>query len=299
MTGYVLVHRSLFGNPQFRGKDDEYAALWFISHAAWQETTIRIARKPITLKRGQCAYALSYLATAWETSKSSTRRIVEHLKKVGFLETHPGTDFHLITVCKYNEYQLSGTEGETHPGTEGETQVKRKRNAPGTNKKESNTGNAKPPQPPRGGSADVFNAGHSPGDTPPAKPEKSNGKKVATVSSEINLAVDAWNEFADGHDLSRIVRLTDARRKKLQARLKDVDGLQGWKSALGKAAESPGLLGSNGRGWKVDFDFMVSESGLVKVIEGKYADWTDGGPADALDTIPDHDHMVDDEDYHG
>lgn len=141
MGGFVLVHRDLIGNPKFRGKDDEYAAIWLVVHAAWRLKTVRIARHSVKLRRGQCAYAQSYLAKAWEVSKSTAGRILKHLEKTGFLETQDGTGCTLITICNYDKYQINTEQGETQPDTRGGTTLGRSWDAGGTNNNEGNESN--------------------------------------------------------------------------------------------------------------------------------------------------------------
>lgn len=138
-TGYVLIHRGLIGNPQFRGKDDEYSAMWIVTHAAWKETTVRVNREAVKLERGECAYALSYLARAWECSKTSASRILKHLEKTGFVRTRAERGYTRIYVINYDTYQTPTNNGGTQPETQTGTRAERGRNAGGTNKKEVNT----------------------------------------------------------------------------------------------------------------------------------------------------------------
>ncbi len=87
------------------------------------------------------------------------------------------------------------------------------------------------------------------------------------------VALADWQSLCEEHDLAKVAKLTSKRRASLNARLEDCGGLDGWRSALAKIRGSPFMLGKNDRGWKVDFDFLVSESGFTKLMEGKY----DGG----------------------
>lgn len=86
-----------------------------------------------------------------------------------------------------------------------------------------------------------------------------------------------WNEMAERHDLPVAQRLTDARRRKLGARLKDCGGLDGWKAALAKVEATPGLLGANDRGWRADIDFLLQEKSFTKLMEGSYDHWGQRG----------------------
>jgi hypothetical protein len=69
---------------------------------------------------------------------------------------------------------------------------------------------------------------------------------------------DAWNLMASGHDLPVAKSLTDDRRKKLKARIKD------------HGAQAQFLLGHNNTGWKASFDFILIPARLNKLIEGAY-----------------------------
>ncbi|OFX12056.1 MAG: hypothetical protein A2516_08155 [Alphaproteobacteria bacterium RIFOXYD12_FULL_60_8] len=138
MTGFVLIHRNLIGNPQFRGKDDEYAAMWLVVNAAWEKTTIRVSRQAVDLERGQCAFAVRYLAQAWEVSVATAYRILKNLEKNGFIETRPETAWTRITICNYDKYQTPNKFSETPSETPSETRMKRERNAGETKNKEGN-----------------------------------------------------------------------------------------------------------------------------------------------------------------
>jgi hypothetical protein len=102
-------------------------------------------------------------------------------------------------------------------------------------------------------------------DTESDTEQKQRGEEAAAVSD--------WHALAEEHDLRKVAKLTKTRRSHLKARLSDCGGLDGWRSALAKIRGSPFMLGKNDRGWKIDFDFLVSESGFTKLMEGKY----DGG----------------------
>lgn len=88
-------------------------------------------------------------------------------------------------------------------------------------------------------------------------------------------AVASWNALAADTGLAQVQKLTDARRSKLRARLKDCGGLEGWNAALDKVRSTPGLLGQTGGTWKANFDFMLQESSFVKLMEGNYDGWTE------------------------
>ena len=81
--------------------------------------------------------------------------------------------------------------------------------------------------------------------------------------------VEAWNELADARSLPKVIRVTDARRKQIQARLKEYPP-DDWSKALTAIYKSKFLCGENDRGWKADFDFLLQPKSFVKLVEGAY-----------------------------
>jgi hypothetical protein len=81
--------------------------------------------------------------------------------------------------------------------------------------------------------------------------------------------VEAWNDLASRCHLATVVKLTDERKRKAraQARRFTVDD---WAAVFRRIEQSPFLRGTNDRGWRADFDFVLSPSSFVKILEGKY-----------------------------
>lgn len=104
-----------------------------------------------------------------------------------------------------------------------------------------------------------------------ARNEKLEARKDTNVSysTAIKEAVGLYNQLADQEGLAEVQRLTDARKQKIRARLKDLDGLEGWKILMEKVRESDFLCGRV-KDWKADIDFIIRESSFVKIMEGKY-----------------------------
>ena len=147
--GFVLIHRDLIGHPQFRGKDDEYAAIWLIVQAAWQPGVRRIAGQAVRLERGQCCLPLAGLAQAWECAKSTALGRLRHFVATGFIRTEVRSGLTLITLCKYDDYQAVPTEARPtsdRAPTAGRPSLKRL--------KQGNTENERTPPPTRGAGYD-------------------------------------------------------------------------------------------------------------------------------------------------
>lgn len=80
--------------------------------------------------------------------------------------------------------------------------------------------------------------------------------------------IDAWNETCAPAGFAR-ARMTDKRRKHIQARLKEREFCECWRELFEKAAASDFLRGRTG--WKADFGWIVkNDDNYVKVMEGNY-----------------------------
>jgi uncharacterized protein YdaU (DUF1376 family) len=123
--------------------------------------------------------------------------------------------------------------------------------------------NAPPPPPPphimeeedEGGSGDLF-GGELPEEPPP---------------DPVLIVLEAWNAMARGAGLRTVVKLTDQRRKRLLARIKDytVDTMT---EAIAAVPSRPFLMGQGPRGWKADFDFITRPDSVAKIMEGNYGE---------------------------
>lgn len=106
--------------------------------------------------------------------------------------------------------------------------------------------------------------------------DRNKDRKKETSSKgfsreEIDQAVQAWNDLADEHGLSKCIKLTDSRKGRLIQRLQDCGGLEAWKEILSKVGQSSFLLGKK-TDWRASFDFVLQPSSFVKLIEGQYDD---------------------------
>lgn len=99
--------------------------------------------------------------------------------------------------------------------------------------------------------------------------------KIRAPAIPYQTFLDAYNDIL-GDRLPNARDLTDKRRraiKKLLPRLKtpNVDGFRAYLVAFCRMAK-PFYFGDNKTGWCADFDFMLRETTLVGVREGKFAD---------------------------
>lgn len=81
-------------------------------------------------------------------------------------------------------------------------------------------------------------------------------------------ALDEWNSYAVRNGWPLVRRMTPDRVRKVNALIKG--GMDDWREALAKAERSHFLCGQNERGWRLHFDFFISERGFTRTLEGVY-----------------------------
>lgn len=86
----------------------------------------------------------------------------------------------------------------------------------------------------------------------------------------IKKAFDNYNIAAEELGLPVAKTLSEDRKKKLRARLKE-HGMDGWNRALEAMEGASFLLGDNDRGWRADLDFLLQPKSFNRLIEGGYA----------------------------
>lgn len=81
---------------------------------------------------------------------------------------------------------------------------------------------------------------------------------------------DLWNESVAGTQLSSARSFSKDRQSKSITRMKE-RSFEEWREVFRRIAATPFLCGSNDRGWKADFDWIIAnDSNAGKVLEGKY-----------------------------
>lgn len=124
-------------------------------------------------------------------------------------------------------------------------------------------------------------------DEPQIEPSNQNKRAIALVAStgdqsEAKQAFDAYNALAEDlisslkangrEPLAATARkLNDVRRRSLNARLKEVGGIEGWRLVLQIVRESAFLNGSTRHQFGLNLDFLLQPSSFTKLIEGFYS----------------------------
>jgi hypothetical protein len=119
-----------------------------------------------------------------------------------------------------------------------------------------------------------------PAPLPNSKPEvpPSPPKGGSSPADEIAVALEAYCAMAETAGLSKPRDITDARRTRLKAVLRE-HGMPVWLEAVQRVGASSFCRGENDRGWRADLDFLLQPKSFPKILEGFYDNRPRAGPA--------------------
>ena len=98
--------------------------------------------------------------------------------------------------------------------------------------------------------------------------EEEDKANKTEISNKPQQLADRYNAICTS--LPKVVRLTDKRRRAVRLIHDKGYTPEQLDEVFRKAQSSSFCTGQNDRHWKADFDWLLNESNLVKVLEGKY-----------------------------
>lgn len=98
--------------------------------------------------------------------------------------------------------------------------------------------------------------------------EEEDKANKPEISNKPQQLADRYNAICT--NLPKVVRLTDKRRRAVRLIYDKGYTPEQLDEVFRKAQASSFCTGQNDRHWKADFDWLLNESNLVKVLEGKY-----------------------------
>lgn len=98
--------------------------------------------------------------------------------------------------------------------------------------------------------------------------EEEDKANKPEISNKPQQLADRYNAICTS--LPKVVRLTDKRRRAVRLIYDKGYTPEQLDEVFRKAQSSSFCTGQNDRHWKADFDWLLNESNLVKVLEGKY-----------------------------
>lgn len=101
--------------------------------------------------------------------------------------------------------------------------------------------------------------------------DKNKESKESKEKVTCQQVVDLYHSICVSYP--KVVRISEARKRAIRARLK-VYTLEQIKTVFEKAEASMFMKGANKHNWTADFDWLLNDANITKILEGKY----DNGP---------------------
>lgn len=311
---WFAVSRMIFDHAVIGIKNRPYteleAWLWLLAEAEFEPREVANKGQMIVLDPGQLMAAHGFLSKRWSWTQDKVRYFLKKLQNEAMIarycakqDTGRNTNqIQIITISNYSDYQF--TQDAEHqaipqpqPHTNGANTKQNTNPAPS-----AEVGVAQAKMPVNKGISDGPPQAKvlAPPDLHQAKSQESNTKEHLTLKDSNSLdreddliagkqaciqAVIDYNLMAQRCGLPEVrtsVPLSEPRKRALRLRLKECAGMEGWRQALGNIEKSAFLRGQNDRGWRADFDWLVTPAKFIRVLEGRYGN---GAHAPAQPTV--------------
>lgn len=291
--GFIKLSRKFFSNVlwnEARTFSSCEAWLDLIQSARFDATPrkVSIGGREVVCNRGQYPASIRFLSKRWKWSEKKVRSFLEHLKKEDMITCECSQGVNVITLCKYDEYNDSGTIKGATEGTNIGLEIS-------DLKRDLAQLRAQLGAHPLNGDLIQFdfsqNLGHTEGTNTKKEEEREyiavslqNQEKENTpngVSKKDKLSSPSLSEKVDYNGLMeyynssfkdklpQIQSMTDVRKKAVKARITQY-GKESVRTVFNLVLQSPFLLGANDRNWKCDFDWIFKQANFTKILEGNY-----------------------------
>ena len=290
--GFIKLSRKFFSNVMWneaRTFSSCEAWLDLIQSARFDATPRKesIGGREVVYNRGQYPASIRFLVRRWNWNEKKVRCFLDHLKKEKMITVDCTQGMNVITLCKYEEYNDTGTPKGTAKGTDNMHDIN-------VLSVERTHQRAQPrAHPVEKGQLDYEysqNLGHTEGTKTKKEEEREYidisliQKKENTpngVSKKDKLSSSSRSEKIDytglmeyynstfKDKLQQINLMTDVRKKLVKARISQY-GKESIRTAFTLVLQSPFLLGGNDRNWRCDFDWIFKQANFTKILEGNY-----------------------------
>lgn len=240
---YVKISRKILEWEWYTDVSTKVLFLHILLKANWKGGRFQGVEVP----RGSFVTSQQNLAAETGLTIKNVRTALKHLENTGEVAVNRHPKFSVITIKNYDKYQSGGSQVAVN-GQSGGSQVATIEEGKKERREEYN----KSPK----------------GDYESRTPKSSI---YATIRELYNSVCGSY---------PRLVKMSDARKKAINARLKTGYTLDDFRKLFEKAEASDFMKGANKRNWSATFDWMICDSNMAKVLDGNYDPRDQGGVKD-------------------
>lgn len=111
--GYILLHRDILDHWVFQDPVTFKFFTYCLLKANFEDRTFVFNNKQIELKRGQLIFGRKAFSNRLDISEKILRRVVQNLVKDDILGQQTSTQYTVLTIKKYDDYQIGANAGPT------------------------------------------------------------------------------------------------------------------------------------------------------------------------------------------
>ena len=242
-SGWIKLYRSAIDSDLSQNINLWCLWMWLLCSASWKESSILWRGQRRDIPPGTVVCGISEIALRWEISKKTVLRWLDYLEQSQRIRIEKSPRGTLVTILNWATYQSTEDNGVTLTTHSGNTEV-----TPTS----------------RSGNTD-FTLSH-----PYEESKKVRIKKVRREEVTPHPLLEIWN--SNSGSLPKAKGMSATRRKSADARWQENPSTEYWAEIVTRLARSSFCNGSNDRGWKADFDFLIQPETQNKALEGKYDD---------------------------
>lgn len=248
--GYIKLHRSITEWEWFQDANVYRLFTYLLILANTEDKRWQ----GIEIKRGELVTSSESLAKALNVGRSQVRIALKKLER-SEITSKVTNKFTLIRIINYDLYQAKDNEAIEEAASE------QPASQPTSNQQVTSR------QPTSNQQVTTIKKHKKQEET-----KETEEEITPTPSSEVpyDEIVNAFNGTCTL--MPKVSRITGARRRVMNARWRDYGKgeMKPFVDLFRRAAQSAFLNGENDRNWWADFDWLMNEQNLAKVLEGKY-----------------------------
>lgn len=246
MDGYIKIFRKFTEWEWYQDTKTKSVFLHLLLTASFRDNKFR--GEPI--QRGEVVTSIAKLSNDLCMSQQEVRTALKHLQKTQEINIRSTSKYTVITIRKYSVYQ--GAEEGDQQAYQQATNKQVTSDQQATNKQVTTLEEGK-------------------------KVRKKEGKKVnreggdplpSSQTKKAQEIVSLYNSICTS--FPRCTKLSESRKRAVLARLNSGVTSADFQAVFEKAQRSDFLRGKNARNWSANFDWMVKDSNLAKILDGNY-----------------------------
>ena len=232
MDGWISIHRKIKEHWIWQEKPFDKRSAWIdmLLMANHKDNKFLLGNGLVEVQRGSFITSEVKLADRWGWSRTKVRSFLDLLQNDNMLVKKSDNKKTTLTIVNYNDYQVSETAKEQQKDNKRTAKEQQKN----TNNNDNNENN------------NIYK-----------ESQKINYQEIA----------DLYNSICKS--FPRLIKLSNARKKAIKARLKTYT-IEDFKKLFIMAEESNFLKGKNDRNWSATFDWLIKDSNMAKVLDGNY-----------------------------